>query len=110
MPAGRSPVPGTKNGTTLAGQVADKAAEDANSKQDQKELRGAFDAFVGKVFYGQLLAEMRKSVGKPAYFHGGRGEEVFQAQLDQVLGERMAQSNASQFSDAMFQLFTQSRS
>ena len=31
---------------------------------------------LGETFYGQMIKAMRSSVGKPAYFHGGRGEEV----------------------------------
>ena len=74
------------------------------------ELRKAFDSFVGQTFYGQLLQAMRKTVDKPAYFHGGRGEEVFQAQLDQILAERMTEATADQFTGPMFELFTMHRS
>ncbi len=52
------------------------------------QLRKAFDAFVGETFFGQLLHSMRKTVGKPAYFNGGRAEEIFQQQLDQVLAQK----------------------
>jgi hypothetical protein len=73
------------------------------------ELREAFQDFVGQTFYGQLFKTMRQSVGKPAYFHGGRGEEVFQAQLDQILAERMAESSAESFTGPMYDLFTLQR-
>ncbi len=73
------------------------------------ELRKAFDSFVGQTFYGQLLQAMRKTVDKPAYFHGGRAEEVFQAQLDQILAERMTEATADQFTGPMFELFTMQR-
>ena len=52
------------------------------------ELRETFQQFVGEAFFGQLMKAMRSSVGKPAYFHGGRAEEVFQGQLDQLLAEK----------------------
>jgi peptidoglycan hydrolase FlgJ len=74
-----------------------------------EKLREAFTDFVGQTFYGQLLSAMRKTVGKPAYFHGGRGEEVFQGQMDQLLGEKLADSSADQFSGPMFELFQLSR-
>ena len=74
------------------------------------ELREAFQQFVGETFYGQMLSAMRKTVGKPAYFHGGRGEEVFQGQLDQMLGQRLAEASAGDFADPMFKLFTLQRS
>jgi peptidoglycan hydrolase FlgJ len=70
-----------------------------------EELREAFGDFVGNTFYGQLIASMRKTVDKPAYFHGGRGEEVFQGQLDQMLAEKLSDSTKEQFAKPMFELF-----
>jgi peptidoglycan hydrolase FlgJ len=68
------------------------------------ELKQAFTDFVGQTFFGELLKQMRATVGKPAYMHGGFGEDVFQSQLDQVLVERISDSTASTFSDPMYQL------
>lgn len=70
-----------------------------------EELKDAFGDFVGNTFYGQLIASMRKTVDKPAYFHGGRGEEVFQGQLDQMLAERLSDATQEQFAGPMFELF-----
>lgn len=70
-----------------------------------EELNEAFGDFVGNTFYGQLIASMRKTVDKPAYFHGGRGEEVFQGQLDQMLAERLSDATQEQFAGPMFELF-----
>lgn len=74
------------------------------------ELKDKFHDFVGQSFFGQMLSSMRETVGKPAYFHGGQAEEVFQGQLDQVLAEEMADASAAQFADPMFELFMLSRS
>jgi len=76
--------------------------------QDQ-EVRQAFQSFVGQALFGQLLKAMRKTVGKPAYLHGGRAEEIFQQQLDQVLAEKIAVTSADKFSDPMFELFMMKR-
>jgi len=73
------------------------------------ELRKAFDAFVGQTLFGQLLHSMRKTVGQPAYFGGGRAEEIFQQQLDQVLVKNISESSADKFSGPMFELFTLQR-
>ena len=73
------------------------------------QLHQAFNAFVGQTFYGQMLQAMRKTVDKPAYFHGGNGEEIFQRQLDRVVGEKLANANGSQLSGAMYRLFTMAR-
>ena len=88
--------------------VEGKPPATLDGKQEQ-ELRRVFNQFVGETFYGQLLSAMRKTVGRPAYFHGGRAEEVFQAQLDQVLGQRMAEASADSFTKPMFDLFCLSR-
>ncbi len=81
----------------------------AGSQPPGDELRAAFDDFVGQAFYGQLLAAMRKTVGKPAYFHGGRAEETFQQQLDQMLAEHVSDASADRFTGPMFELFTLAR-
>lgn len=73
--------------------------------KDSPQLREAFQDFVGQSFFSQVLAEMRKSVGEPAYFHGGMGEEMFQQQLDQILVERMSDASSEQFSQPMYDLF-----
>ena len=91
--------------TTLTDQnVAHKSAG------GRQELREAFDDFVGQTFYSQMLSAMRKTVDKPAYFHGGQAEEVFQSQLDQTLSERLADATAEQFTGPMFELFNLPRS
>ena len=66
------------------------------------ELREVFSQFVGETFYGQMLKSMRSTVGKPAYFHGGRAEEVFQGQLDQKLAEHLTETSGSRFAEPMF--------
>lgn len=96
-------------GFTQAQQAASSAdvssaASGAKLAKD-KATREAFDSFVGQTFYGQMLKALRSTVDKPAYFHGGRAEEVFQTQLDQMLAENMAKNNAHTFTGAMFEQF-----
>lgn len=73
------------------------------------ELRKAFDDFVGQTFFGQLLHSMRQTVGKAPYFNGGRAEDIFQQQLDQVLAKNMSEASADKFTGPMFDLFTLQR-
>jgi hypothetical protein len=47
---------------------------------------------------------MRATVDKPAFFHGGMGEDIFQSQLDQVLVKNISDASAATFSDPMYQL------
>lgn len=82
-----------------------EALSQANPAKDNPELKKAFTDFVGQTFYGQMLKSLRSTVDKPAYFHGGRGEEMFQEQLDQVLSEKLAETTAENFSGPMFDLF-----
>jgi Rod binding domain-containing protein len=100
----------------LSSAVAMNAAQNAPAKMPQltdsaqnPELRKAFDSFVGETFFGQLLQSMRKTVGKPAYFNGGRAEEIFQQQLDQTLAKNLSEASADKFSGPMFELFTLQR-
>ncbi|MHC4406817.1 MAG: rod-binding protein [Planctomycetota bacterium] len=80
-----------------------------SGQADDAELRQAFQSFVGQTLFGQMLKAMRKTVGKPAYFHGGQAEEIFRQQLDQVLAEKIADASAHKFSDPMYQLFVTKR-
>jgi peptidoglycan hydrolase FlgJ len=75
------------------------------SGHDTPELRAAFTDFVGQTFFGELIKQMRATVDKPAYFHGGMGEDVFQSQLDQILVERMSDASAATFADPMYEVF-----
>jgi peptidoglycan hydrolase FlgJ len=73
-------------------------------------LQDAFREFVGNTLFGQMLSSMRDTVGKPAYFHGGRTEEIFQDQMDQILVEDITQASASSIADPMYELFQMRRS
>ena len=77
---------------------------------DKPELQQAFTDFVGQTFFGELVKQMRATVDKPAFFHGGMGEDIFQSQLDQIMVERMTDASATTFSDPMYQLFMAPRS
>jgi len=105
MDAYLSPVRSAQTSQMLTPAVGAPAA----AGQEESELRAAFDSFVGEVFFGQMLKAMRKTVRKPAYFHGGRAEEIFTQQLDQVLAEKLSESSADSFSGPMFELFNMRR-
>jgi len=93
----------------LSAATMSPVTQPALNGKDQTELRQAFDSFVGETFFGQMIKSMRKSVGKPAYFYGGRAEEIFQEQLDQTLAKDIAHASADQFTGPMFELFTMQR-
>ncbi|WP_164104624.1 rod-binding protein [Candidatus Laterigemmans baculatus] len=72
--------------------------------------REAFRDFVGQTLFGQMLSSMRSTVGTPAYFHGGRTEEIFQEQMDQILVEDITEKSADTIADPMYELFSLRRS
>ncbi|TWT50525.1 hypothetical protein Pla22_32680 [Rubripirellula amarantea] len=74
-----------------------------------EELREAFTDFVGQTLFGSMLTSMRKTVGTPAYMHGGRTEEVFQQQMDQYLVQDLTDASADTLADPMFELFNMQR-
>jgi peptidoglycan hydrolase FlgJ len=77
--------------------------------KDELSERKAFDQFVGGTFFRQLLGAMQKTVGKTPYFHGGQAEEVFRAQLNETLADKMAEATADQFTGPIYELFQLSR-
>jgi hypothetical protein len=88
-----------------AAALSQTAGQGAGENADQEKLRATFESTFGQTLFGQMMQSMRKSVGKPAYFHGGRGEEVFQKQLDQVVVEKMSHASASQIAGPACDLF-----
>ncbi|MDG2224057.1 MAG: hypothetical protein P8L85_21935 [Rubripirellula sp.] len=95
-----------------AGPLGDaaKEAKAAEGTGASPELEEAFTDFVGQTLFGSMLASMRKTVGKPAYMHGGRTEEVFQKQLDEIMVEELTDASAKDVAQPMFELFQMQRS
>ena len=81
------------------------ALETSATPEEPTELEEKFTEFVGQTLYGSMLASMRKTLSKPAYMHGGRAEEVFQKQLDQVMVEELTEASADSIASPMFDLF-----
>lgn len=82
------------------------SAEGTTQAAPDPMLREVFRDFVAQTLFSEMLRSMRKTLGKPAYFHGGRAEEVFQTELDRILVEKAARQSGDRFSDKMFELFT----
>jgi len=71
----------------------------------KEKLKSTFQDFTAGTFYKEMLKSLRKMHNKPAYFYGGRAEEIFQGQMDQQVAETMAHSKGSQISDPLFKGF-----
>ncbi len=100
------------NPTTASSTIATQIPvlpQPPDENGDGGELRRQFDLFVGQTLFGQMLKSMRKTLGKPAYFHGGRAEDIFTQQLDQLLSEEIGKASADKFAKPMFDLFMMRR-
>lgn len=76
----------------------------------QGDLKDAFQDFVGQTFFGEMIKAFRTTQQPSKYFHGGRAEEIFQGQFDQVLSETLSDSSAEQIANPMYELFMLKRS
>jgi hypothetical protein len=79
------------------------------AKKDATELRDNVGEFVGNVFYGTLMRQMQNSKLKGKYLHGGRGEEVFQSQLNMEYAKRMGRSPNDPIANRIYDAMTRSR-
>jgi peptidoglycan hydrolase FlgJ len=70
------------------------AAPKKDRAKTKAEFAEKFNEVLGQTMYGTILKEFRKTSHKTPYFNGGRTEEVFGQQLDQVLAEKMAHRDA----------------
>ena len=82
--------------------VAGITPSESTVPRDLARLRKVTGEVVGSVFFGTLLKTMRESNLKGAYGHGGRGEEVFAAQLHGILAERMGGATERGLGDAIY--------
>ena len=82
--------------------VSPAARPESLVQGDLQRLKEATGQIVGSVFYGTLLKSMRDSELKGAYGHGGRGEEVFAAQLHGIWAERMGEASNGGLTDVLY--------
>lgn len=74
------------------------AAPESQGTPRLKEVTGQV---LGSVFFGTLLRIMRETDLKGMYGHGGRGEEVFSAQLHGIIAERLGSALRTPLSEAI---------
>ncbi len=98
--------------TPVSFDVARTSVELAGSapvRPGDVETKQKFQEILGELLFGQMLKSMRRTIDQPAYFHGGRAEEVFTQQLDQVLAQEMGRSAGEQFLGPMFDSWSAGR-
>ncbi len=74
--------------------------------QALSRLLTTIDQAMGTVFYGPVLRAARNSSLKGEVGHGGKGEDVFQNQLDQILAERVGQATHHGLNETLFDRFS----
>ena len=86
----------------ISSAVSRAAGSDTLAQGDLRRLKEATGKVVGSVFYGTLLKSMRDSELKGVYGHGGRGEEVFAAQLHGIWAERLGEASNGGLTDVLY--------
>lgn len=91
---------------TTTNAVRDALRPDASRLRgplDKRVLREKVDEFVGLAFFGNLLQIAQNSPLKAKYGHGGRGEEVFQSQLNIELAREAGRSGRLGVGEAIYE-------
>ncbi len=70
------------------------------------EVKQTFQKFAAGTFYKEMMKALRKGQEKPAYFHGGMAEDMFQQQLDEQVTDSLAESQGSEFAAPLFEQFS----
>ena len=76
-------------------------------KPAESDVQQAFQDFVAGTFYRQMLQALRKTQNKPAYFHGGMAEDIFQGYFDQTVSEQLAREHGAALAGPLFTAFAQ---
>ncbi|MCH8146480.1 MAG: hypothetical protein IH987_00580 [Planctomycetes bacterium] len=66
------------------------------------QLREVSGKIAGRIFYGTMLRSMRESVLKGEYGHGGRGEDIFAAQLHGIFAERLGAAKQNPLAESLY--------
>ncbi|WP_339734116.1 rod-binding protein [uncultured Gimesia sp.] len=94
------------NQTSLLAEATNAPSALNETNQASPEMKEAFQDFVAGTFYKQMFKSFRSAQNKPAYFHGGQAEEMFQAEMDQQISADLAKGQGGAFSDTLFSAFT----
>ena len=82
-------------------QASSSSPATATADEQRKRLQQAAGEVVGSVFFAPMLKMAREDPLKGKYGHGGRGEEIFGAQLDMELAQRASHRLNGGLTDAL---------
>lgn len=97
----------------LAGLLHDDSEMDTSpdvstreaAEKRETELRSAAEQLVATTFIMPLFSQLRNDPMASEMFHGGRGEKVFQQQLDQILSDRISTGSGFDLVDTVADYF-----
>jgi Rod binding domain-containing protein len=78
----------------------DRARSEGQGEHEQ--LREAAEKLVSTSLIMPMFEQMRNDPLAANLFHGGRGEKIFQQQMDQVLSDRIAGATRFDLVDAVY--------
>lgn len=73
-----------------------------DAAQREAMLRQTVNEVVGVTFFEPMLRAAHNSALKGKYGHGGRGEEIFQGQMDAHLAREMGRGVRTSLGDALY--------
>lgn len=77
-------------------------ATDRTPRSTDAQTREAAESLVASTFIGPLLAQVRQDPFRSDLFHGGLAEDIFAAQLDSTLAQRITHATAMPLVDAVY--------
>jgi hypothetical protein len=86
--------------------ITSTTAIPADAKQHEVMLRQLVDEVVGTTFFEPMLKSAHNSVLKGKYGHGGRGEEIFQGQLDSEFARSVGRGVKTDLGEALYRKLT----
>ena len=105
--ATRLAAPPTRRSTSAAsldGFRLDQAM--TSGKGEDAQLKELTEMLVSTAFIMPMFEKMRDDPLAANLFHGGRGEKVFQQQLDQVYADRISSASSLGLADALYRQFS----
>jgi hypothetical protein len=75
-------------------------------EQRDAQLRSIVNEVVGVTFFAPMLKTAHNSVLKGKYGHGGRGEEIFQSQLDVEFARNVGRGVKTDLAQALYRKLT----
>ena len=91
------------------GEGPEKAEVSEAAKAREAELREKFQDFVAGTFYKEMLKSLRNTQKKPAYFHGGQAEDIFQSRMDDQVTQDLARKHGDQIAGPLYTVYARGR-